>query len=96
MLFGVAVEVSNAPAYASGLGDLLSSKGLADSTLCSPGSGVGGGCRSFLISGSMPTVGTAHRSRTMLIQNGSHKLRLMVKDARVGPMKFMIYDTEVM
>jgi len=41
----------------------------------------------LLISGRFRIVGMAHSKRPMFIQIGSHRLRLMVKEARVGPMK---------
>lgn len=41
-------------------------------------------------------VGIAQASRTMLIQNGSHRFVLIVNDASVGPRKDTTYDVELM
>jgi hypothetical protein len=41
-------------------------------------------------------VGTAHVNRAILIQNGSQRFLLIVKEARVGPMKETTYDVELM
>jgi hypothetical protein len=48
------------------------------------------------VTGSIPIVGTVHASRAILIQNGSHRLLPIVKEARVGPKKDTTYDIELM
>jgi hypothetical protein len=48
-----------------------------------------------VVLGSIAITGTANVRRTMLIQNGSHTLLLIVNEANVGPRKEITYVVEL-
>jgi hypothetical protein len=75
--------------YRVGLVFLVSSKGPASSSMSSTDlrAGLVVAAAELVVLGSKLTVGIAQSRRAMLSQNGSQRFLLMVKAARVGPMK---------
>jgi hypothetical protein len=49
-----------------------------------------------LVRGSTPIIGIANVKSAILIQNGNQTFLLIVKDARVGPIKDTTYEVELM